>query len=169
MKKWKINDDVFRYMWYGLKSWSEEEEIPDLEELRRSDIPQAEKIITAFQEQTKIGWKHFALGRVTKIWKQLFIDNFRKDNYPEEKAEAAMKALVEALWAMMLTVWKKRNDVEHGENLAYSKKDLRIIDEIIDKIYIEIKNKVSEKDSWIFEKSVDERKKDTIINTITWI
>ena len=169
MKKWQINDDVFRYMWYGLKSWSEEEEIPDLEELRRSDIPQAEKIITAFQEQTKIGWKHFALGRVTKIWKQLFIDNFRKDNYPEEKAEAAMKALVEALWAMMLTVWKKRNDVEHGENLAYSKKDLRMIDEIIDKIYMEIKNKVSEKDSWIFEKSADERKKDTIINTITWI
>ena len=82
---------MFRYMWYGLQSWTEDEEMPDHEELRKSDVQQAENIISTFQEQTTIGWKHFALGRVARKWKQLFIKKFSEDDYPEEKAEAAMK------------------------------------------------------------------------------
>ena len=77
--------------------------------------------------------------------------------------------MVEELWSMTLTVWKRRNDVEHGDNSVYSKQDLRMMADIIDRIYSNTKENVNEDDQWIFEKSAVERKKDTVINMITWI
>ena len=143
--------------------------MPDVSELLTRDVPDADNIIRAFQDQTKIGWNHFALGRLARTWKQCFVKNFRDDQYPEEKAESAMKSMVEELWSMTLTVWKRRNDVEHGDNSVYSKQDLRMMADIIDRIYSDIKENVNEDDQWIFEKSAVERKKDTVINMITWI
>ena len=49
-----------------------------------------------------------------------------------------MRSMIESLWSMMLNTWRRRNDVEHGDNMVYSRQDIKMITEIVNKIYIEV-------------------------------
>ena len=82
MKKWKIDQTVFQFMWYVLQTWMEEEQMPDVSELLTRDVPDADNIIRAFQDQTKIGWNHFALGRLARTWKQCFVKKLSGRSIP---------------------------------------------------------------------------------------
>ena len=120
-------------------------------------------------DQTLIGWNHFALGRIAKSWKDCFLLGYTKDPYPEAKSDAAMRSMIESLWSMMLNTWRRRNDVEHGDNMVYSRQDIKMITEIVNKIYIEVLPIVKNDDKWLFEKTEEKRNKGTIVSTISWI
>ena len=80
-----------------------------------------------------------------------------------------MKASVDALWSMMLGVWKTRNKNEHGENSLYSKRYLKAIMELVDTMFDRCETTVLEEDIWLFQINNEERKKMKITNIITWI
>jgi len=112
----------------------------------------------AYKEQALIGWNHFALGRIAKSWKDCFLLEYTKYPYPEAKSDAAMRSMIESLWSMMLNTRRRRNDVEHGDNMVYSRQDIKMITEIVNKIYIEVLPIVKNDDKWLFEKP---KKKET--------
>ncbi len=43
--------------------------------------------------------------------------------------------MIEGLWTMMLTIWKKRNSFEHGNHASISIQDLKLVSEIVDELY----------------------------------
>ena len=169
MKRWNIYPAILRSMWHGINSWCNSETPQNTFEFDTENETLEKNLKQACTDQTLIGWNHFALGRIAKSWKDCFLLGYSNDPHPEEKSDAVMKSMVEALWGMMLNTWRRRNDVEHGENMIYSRQDIKMIKEVINKIYVEVAPIVKNEDKWIFKKTEDERNKGTIVSTISWI
>ena len=169
LKRWNIHPAILRSMWHGINSWCNSETPQNISEFGTDNEELERNLKQACIDQTLIGWNHFALGRIAKSWKDCFLLGYTNDPYPAAKADAAMKSMVEALWKMMLTTWRRRNDVEHGDNMIYSKQDIKMITEVIAKIFIEVTPIVKDEDKWIFKKTEDERNKCTVVSNISWI
>ena len=87
---------------------------------------------------------------------------FIDDEYKEGKVEGCIRDLVQNMWSMMLRLWRKRNDLEHGSKSFYSKADIDTMNEIVDICYEKFSSNAERSDKWIFEMNCEERKKEKL-------
>ena len=94
---------------------------------------------------------------------------FRDDVHAEGKVDGCARNLVQNLWSMMLTLWRKRNDLEHGKESFYSKADIKTMIEIVNTCYEKFSANAENSDKWIFELSKEKRIKEKVVSTLSWI
>ena len=116
------------------------------------------------QEQTAIGWEHFAMGRVSKLW-MLQGPSVGFTNDPGEWA----KRLIREILSLGITLWKFRNKLVHGpQGIASEMEDQRLT-ELIEHCYVDIAPWVPETKQWIFEDPLEEKLKDPYHLRIAWV
>ena len=174
IQKWKIHEDILLCMWVGMESWSTKRELvrrPDLLSINDENNREMSRMLdTAYNNQNDIGWYHLFLGRMSKEWKSCIRMGYDDDDVKADgKAEACIRSVIKNMWTMMLKLWKVRNDVEHGNNVMCSKRDIAILHEIVDELYENFSNAVENNDKWIFEKEQNERKNDPVVTIATWV
>jgi len=91
------------------------------------------------------------------------------DEKSDGRAAGCIRNLIENLWRMMLNVWKARNDAEHGTNLCHSARDIKIIHDLVDEIYDKYQETACVEERWIFERSKEKRKQETVPKIATWL
>ena len=93
----------------------------------------------AFQEQTKIGWKHIFLGRLSMKWKytqqQHFASLSKTTGQPIPKSKTAQSwstNLCKRLMFIALNQWQIRNEAYHDSTskYAYNRDRLRLISDV---------------------------------------
>ena len=134
----------------------------------RRDLSDLLKV--AYENQNEIGWYHFHLGRLSKHWKRcirLCYDN--DDEKADGRAEGSIRSMIENIWKMMLNLWKIRNEIEHGDDMMYSTRDIGIMAEVVDELYYRFSSTVKQEDIWMFEKKIEMRKAERVVNIATWI
>ena len=87
----------------------------------------------------------------------------------EGKLLAFGKKLVEATWALTLSVWKHHNEAVHGKSKGYSDRDKNALRKSIETIYRELRNKVDEEDKWLFREEVRIRIDKPVPQQIAWL
>ena len=63
-----------------------------------------------------------------------------------------LKSSVEELWSMVLRVWTKRNECEHGKKISYSVKDMEMTKKMVQELYERNENGDREEIKWLFTK-----------------
>jgi len=172
MKRWKVYDEIWFSMWIGMESWrnGRRDDHVELTEVDgRDDITMA--IRSAYKKQSEIGWQHFHLGRLTTEWKRCMRLCYPDDDEKSDgRAAGCIRNLIENLWRMMLNVWKARNDAEHGTKLCHSARDIKIMHDIVDEIvYDKYQATACVEERWIFERSKEKRKQETVPKIATWL
>ena len=169
MKRWHLHDSIFQAIWTGMENWRQgNTNRPEL----RPNVDQplmTNAIIHAYEEQTEIGWYHISIGRIARSWRGCMRLCFIDDEHKEGKVEGCIRDLVQNMWSMMLRLWRKRNDLEHGSKSFYSKADIDTMNEIVDICYEKFSSNAERSDKWIFEMNCEERKKEKIVSTLGWI
>ena len=135
------------------------------------DNPELTQMIRrAYDQQNKIGWQHFQLGRLAKEWRRCIRICYVSDTPKVDgRAEGCIRRMIESLWRMMLNVWKIRNDIVHWINAYHSSRDIREMTEIIDKLYDKYQQRADESERWIFKMKRNERKIQSVAKMATWI
>ena len=93
-------------------------------------------VVAAYNNQNIIGWYHFFLGRMSKEWKTCIRKCYDDhDVKADGKADGCVRSIIKNICKMMMKLWTVRNDVEHGNNIMCSKRDISILLEIVDELY----------------------------------
>ena len=174
MKRWGLHDSILMSIWSGMETWSDGGTIVACPELPVDGDPMGRELSdllkVAYDNQNEIGWYHFHLGRLSKHWKRCIRKCYDNDDEKAEgKAEGSIRSMVENIWKMMLNLWKIRNDIEHGDDMMYSTRDIGIMAEVVDELYYRFSSTVKQEDSWMFEKKIEMRKAERVVNIATWI
>ena len=156
----------------AMETWrnGESADVIDLQPID-DNTPLTTAIKEAYDQQSRIGWQHFFLGRLAKKWRRCISLGYRPDDEKADgKTEGCVRSIIESLWRMMLNIWKVRNDIEHGNNKSHSSRDIRILVELIDDLYDRFKDCATGDDEWIFKTTTKtERKKQTVEKMATWV
>ena len=174
IKQWKVHKDILQCMRVGMETWSNTKTIvrrPDLPNINNETNRAMSTMLTkAYDNQNDIGWNHFFLGRLSKEWKMCIRMCYDDDDIKSDgKADGCVRSIIENIWKMMLRLWKIRNDVEHGDNIMCSKRNIIILLEIVDELYGRFADIAVGDDKWMFEKEQKERKNDPVIKIATWV
>ena len=161
-------------MWVGMEEWCSNRSIvrrPELPTINEHQNPELSRLVdVAYNNQNVIGWYHFCLGRISKEWKMCIRKWYDvNDEKANGKAEGCTRAIIENIWKMMLKLWKVRNDVEHGNNMMCSNRDMKILLEIVDELYRRFSAIAENDDKWIFEKNINDRKQESVVTIATWV
>ena len=97
----------------GLQAWYMDQNPPAIEEI----VPRASyNLRQAYEEQNRIGWRHFLRGRISLLWAHLInfeIDmsrqNRQQNKFRYQTAESWAKKLFLIQWAYILQMWEVRN------------------------------------------------------------
>ena len=140
MKRWRIHDSILLSIWSGMEKWRNEGTIVACPALPVDDDPTrrdlSDLIKAAYDNQNEIGWYHFHLGRLSKHWKRCIrICYDKEDEKADERADGSIWSMIENIWKMMLNLWKMRNEIEHGDDMMYSTRDIGIMAEVVDELY----------------------------------
>ena len=153
LRHFRIHDGIRLIMWMGMKTWrnGESADVIDLPPID-DNTPLTTAIKEAYDQQSRIGWQHFFLGRLAKKWRRCISLGYRPDDEKADgKTEGCVRSIIESLWRMMLNIWKVRNDIEHGNNKSHSSRDIRILVELIDDLYDRFKDCATGDDEWILK------------------
>ena len=91
------------------------------------------------------------------------------DEHTDGKIEGCARDMVQNMWSMMLSLWRKRNDSEHGCDAFYSKADIQTMTEIVVACYDKFSSNVDNNEKWIFKMAKEKRIKETVVSTLGWI
>lgn len=100
---------------YGFQQWTGALDQPYVRAPTAGSLRGPDAILTsAFHEQFyTIGWYHFCLGRVSKLWARAVTQYTKPDRHPYTPLHWS-SLLVSSLWTYSKTVWKFRNEIVHG-------------------------------------------------------
>ena len=114
-----------------MESWkSGRSELPELQICEGIPLL-TEAIMKAYDDQSEIGWYHAPIGRLAKSWRHCMRKCLQDDEHTDGKIEGCARDMVQNMWSMMLSLWRKRNDLEHGCDAFYSKADIQTMIEIV--------------------------------------
>ena len=169
MEKYKRHETLLRIIWIGLQNWvyeDFEEELP-----KGDDVTKEEHsiLVRAFEEQNRIGWKHFVVGRISKVWKKYFALRLPEDIKKGGKVTAFSRTLVYSIWTYTLQVWKRHNEAVHGKKGKYSNRDIESIRNSIQEIYDNLRGEVTIEDQWLFREEVKIRKEKPVPQMLGWL
>jgi hypothetical protein len=124
--KKRIPIDVRKAMCLGLQSWLEMS-TNNLEETLSTfptDVQQA------FHHQSKIGWDHFARGRLSMTWGNIINNHFTTKQFD---AEAWGSHIIDINFKYLLLFWEDRCSNEHGttNEEQETKKKKKLLNEIL--------------------------------------
>jgi hypothetical protein len=107
LDKKKIPLDIRKAICLGLQSWltKSTHNLEDVLSKFSSNVQHA------FHHQSKIGWDHFARGRISLSWGKLINDTFPDDNFD---AEVWGTKLIDINFEHLLLFWEHRCQNEHG-------------------------------------------------------
>ena len=169
IKQYKYHTTMISVMWVGIQRWISD----DLEEMdgdAAPDLPWGDEVneeqkamlSKAYTSQTKIGWDHFIVGRISKEWSDYFEYALEKNDETSGKVIAFTRTIVKATWTYTLSVWTSHNEAVHGKNNKYSTRDAQHIQDCITYIYEKLQNHISQEDRWLFREEVRIRCNQTI-------
>lgn len=122
-----------------------------------------------YDAQSKIGWDHFVVGKIAKVWKEYYVLRLSDCDEKEGKAIAFGRTLVESIWSYTLYVWKSHNEGVHGANRKYSDRDILNIQQCIEEMYSSLKTQVSTEDEWLFREESRIRKERSVPQILGWL
>ena len=104
MRKLKTNEKVIEAITTNLYSWRNDLEYP-------SSIDYDIYLQQAIIEQNRIGWNNFALGRLSKKWRKVFLRM-----YPNHRCkQLTPKLLIQRLMDITFQMWDNRNKILHDK------------------------------------------------------
>jgi hypothetical protein len=124
MTKHQTDQHVSAAFLLGIESWLNGKPAPN----PKKHFPTASpELWQAFQEQTKIGWRHLLKGRLTSKW-SIFINHQHHNNEPIQETGTKSKPyvnhaakwgqhVISIIWDHVLKIWNARNKTEHGEDI----------------------------------------------------
>ena len=169
MKLYQTQETFLRIIWIGIQNWiyqDFDEALPQGDDVSQEQYTLLTK---AYEDQGRIGWQHFVVGRVSKSWTEFYATTLPEDKTKQGKIIAFGKNLVEATWAFALEVWKSHNGMVHGTGSGYSKKDIRAIHDSVAELYATRHNYIKPEDEWLFGESERIKKKLSIPQLLGWI
>ena len=158
------SEKVLEKIWYGLFSMEEGHE-PECGPIYTEE----EKALSqCFDQQTKIGWANFCLGRVSKQWGRI---NYENTKYRKNKIDPTSwtAKLIQELWRYSQGLWTGRNEKEHGQTLAISIDEREHVLNRIRTIYRIVRPLVLEEDKWLFRSTEIKKCKESYAKQIGWI
>ena len=123
----------------------------------------------AYEGQTRIGWNHFVVGKVSAEWKEYYTMRLQESNEKEGKILAFGRSLVDGVWTFTLNVWKRHNETVHGKSGKYSDRDVAVLRECVKLIYMELSSTVSTEDEWLFRIGVKIRMDQPVPQIVGWL
>ena len=114
--------------------------------------------ILCFEDQTKIGWNHFWLGRIAKSWGYMNRKLLKEETKSEGKEKTHIQdnitwttKLAREIINFTLSIWQTRNNLEHGDNMQ--KTSIFEREEALEKIelyYKYVRPLILSQNEWLF-------------------
>jgi hypothetical protein len=96
----------------GFKSWITQESARPVQQL----CPDAsDYLIEAYDEQSKIGWNHFARGRWSDKWAALYNEAIKNNTTTKVTAESWGCSIIQQIWEGIILIWIRRNTLIYGK------------------------------------------------------
>ena len=136
-----------------------------------------DNLLLCFEDQTKIEWNHFALGRIAKSWGYMNRKLLKERNNIE--GEENMNIQDDITWTtkisreiinFTLSIWQTRNNLEHGDNTQTTSIFER--EEALEKIelyYKYVRPLILSQDEWLFQQSERRKVSESYQNQLAWI
>jgi hypothetical protein len=101
-----------------------------------------EELLTAFNEKSRIGWKHLILGRISTKWAVANEVVLRQHGWSNKMDATTWTAMViSLLWRYGLSNWDYRNRIVHGDG-TYSTRDVDKLHKMVKAAYKYMKRKL---------------------------
>ena len=130
----------------------------------RKEFSASKELDKALQSQEQIGWNHFMFGRISKYWQEI-----GPTTEYIERPEIWATKIVNAVITFGITLWKKRNQIIHGNDGGISKLVLQKTEMTIRTLYDEICPTCHPSHQWLFQTLLEERLRETHPVQIAWI
>ena len=168
MKHYAREETFLRIIWIGIQNWIYQDFDEDLP--KGDDVSDHEFALLrqAYDEQNRIGWNHFLVGRVARGWSTYYEHRVSDGILKDGLTQAFGRTLVEGLWIYTLHVWNRRNELVHGKNKTYSNRDEMALRQCVVELYDSFQRQISEEDKWLFRLDVKIRSGQSVPQMIGW-
>ena len=162
------DDRLLHHFWLGLHSMEMEHEPEEGPTISVWE----DELGEASREQTKIGWYHAVLGRISKRW-AVANGKLREQRMGTRDGKydgtAWSTRFIAALWTYMMSQWTERNIGVHGSSSRRSELELEEAKNRISRTYETVRELVDETDRWLFRKDKQTRMGESYDNMIAWL
>ncbi len=122
----------------------------------RREFSPSKEMETALRSQEQIGWNQFMFRRISKHWREIGPNTEYVD-----RPEIWATKLINAVITFGISLWKKRNQIIHGNDGGISKLVLLKTEMTIHSLYEEIFPNCHPSHQWLFQTSLEERLRET--------